>query len=159
MIEAEDIEHCSDEESLDSMDGDEFERDESERAARRRARNLRRRKLCLDEDFEINGEGNAGQNNSDLNSSSDNPMDALEQEELSDLEENEAERAAKANLKKKQKDAQKKFKHRHRSQALHANIDQDDGNAEEEGDKNGAVGDNDQNGDTIYIDNLPNDPQ
>lgn len=64
-------------------------------------------------------------------------MDALEQEELSDLEED-------AGAKRKAKEKAKKQAHKHRSDAAKANLDQD----EFEGD---------QNGDTIYIDNLPND--
>lgn len=93
---------------------------------------------------------------SDNNSSDDNPMDALEQEELSDLDDDEVARAAKQGAKRKQKELQKKFKHRHRTQALHADIDEE--NEGLAGDKSGAGAGAEQNGDTIYIDNLPNDP-
>lgn len=70
--------------------------------------------------------------------SEEGPIDAMEQEELSDLEEN-------AGAKRKAKSKAKKDTQKHRTDAK-ANLDPD----EVEGD---------QNGDTIYIDNLPNDAQ
>lgn len=101
MLDEDDVEACSDEEnqSLDSFDADEYEHDESERAKRRRERIRRKRALTNDDDeaFELT----ANERHSDANSSDNNPMDVLEQEELSDLDDDEAARAEKQGAKRK----------------------------------------------------------
>lgn len=101
-MDEEDVERCSDEDnqSLDSLDGDEYEQDEIEQARRRRESNRRRRRRAIDDDdvFELGENNGAGSGD---HSSSDNPMDALEQEELSDLGDDDAARAVKEGAKRK----------------------------------------------------------
>ena len=79
-------------------------------------------------------------------------MDALEPEELSDLDEH----GETAGQKRKDKAFKKSLARKHRSEVSKANLDDPTREASQPGVQEQQP---DQEGDTIYIDNLPNDPQ